>query len=355
MGHDRFPSKKVNSGFLCLLLCFVLLCGCGKEENPTKVVLTTGLARDEVFRIESISCSEPEIMVYLTNLQNQYENVYGEEIWDTEIDGESLETNVKDNALAKMAQVKTMNLMADDMGIELSQQELKTVETAADAYYDSLNNTEISLMGINRDTIVSLYREYMRAKLVYEDIIKDINPEVSDDEARNITLQQILIKTYTLDGSGKKVSFSDNARDNAYARIEQAHTRALEGEDFDSLVAEYDESEESTLSVGKSDLDTDYIRNILFNLANDEISPILTTDEGYVFVKCISTYDQAETDLNKVRIVENEKEEVFGQQYDAYVEGLTRMLNDSLWDSISFIHDPEVTTSDFFEVADEYL
>ena len=32
---------------------------------------------------------------------------------------------------------------------------------------------------------------------VYEYIIKDINPEISDDEARTITVDYILIKTYT--------------------------------------------------------------------------------------------------------------------------------------------------------------
>lgn len=352
---DRFIQK--HTVILCLLLCFItfILSGCGEKENPTKVVLTTGLNSDEIFRIEKISCSKPEIMVYVTNMQNQYENVYGEEIWKTEIDGKSLEENVKDNALAKMAQVKTMNLMAEQMGITLDSKEEKRVENAGDIYFDSLNNTEIELMGIDKSDIYSLYREYMIAKKVYLDIIKDINPEVSDDEARNIKIEYIFIKNYMQDGTGKKIALSNNASEAAYARAEEAYKRAMDGEDFDTLIAEYSEDKISTKSLGKRDINDIVISDTLFNMAGGEISPILKTEDGFFIVKLLSTYDQAETDVNKIKIVDDEREEVFGEEYDSFVVDLTRKLNDSLWDSISFIHDENVTTASFFSVADENL
>jgi len=355
MRNDR--RIKMNIGFLCLFLFWatISLTGCSKSSEGTKVVLTTGFAKDEVFRIEGISCTKPEIMVYITNMQNQYESVYGSEIWDTTVDGTSLEQRVKDNALAKMAQVKTMNLMAENMDIELTGQELKRVETAADMYYGSLNNTEIAAMEIDKNTIISLYKEYMIAQKVYQDIIKDINPEVSDDEARNITIDYILIKTYAQDGTGKKIEYTDNARKSAYARAEQAYKRAAAGEDFDTLITEYNEDVSSTMSVGKGDLESDYLRAALFDLANDEITQILTTDDGYLIAKCISTYDLEETDANKITIVDEQREEIFGDEYDTFVSNLTRKLNDSLWNNIVFVHDPNITTSDFFAVADDNL
>jgi len=352
-----YRMTKLNMVILCLLFCLSVcgLAGCGSNDSSTKVVLTTGLGSDEVFRIENQSAGKAEMMVYLTNMQNQYENVYGSEIWDTVVDGKSLEESVKDNALAKMAQVKTMNLMAQEMGITLSTQEIKQVENTGDIYYDSLNNTEIDAMGITRDTIYNLYREYMIAQKAYQEIIKDINPEVSDDEARNITIEYILIKTYSQDGTGKKIEYTDNVRESARARAEEAHEKAVNGEDFDSLVAEYSEVNEMVTSLGTEDIESDYVRTILFDLANDEISEVMTTEDGYLIAKCLSTYDPEETDANKVTIVEQEKEAVFGEKYDEYVVNLTRMLNDDLWSRITFVHDPEVTTSDFFTIADEHL
>ena len=42
-------------------------------------------------------------MVYLTNSQNQYESVYGPEIWKANAEGVTLEQNIKDTALARIA------------------------------------------------------------------------------------------------------------------------------------------------------------------------------------------------------------------------------------------------------------
>jgi len=333
----------------------MFLSGCSTDFSDTKIVLTTGLAKDELFRIEDMSCSRPEIMVYLTNMQNQYENVYGEAIWETEADGTTLEERVKDNALAKMAQVKTMNLMAKTYGIEVTSSEQKSVENAADIYYGSLNNTEITAMGINRETIVSLYREYLIAKKVYEYIIKDVNPEVSDDEARNITIEYIMIHNYTLDGAGRKIRMDTDEEHAAYARAVEAHDRAAAGEDFDLLVAEYSDSEEFTVSLGKDDIDNVYLKTTLFDLANGEMTDVMTVDDGYMIALCLSTYNLEETDLNKITIVEREREMVFGQKYDEYVGDLTRKLNDKLWEEIGFLHDPDISTSDFFTVADDNL
>ncbi len=63
----------------CTLLALAPLSACG-DENSAKVVFTTGLGPDEVFRIGNGVCTVPEMMVYLTNTQNQYESVYGAEV-----------------------------------------------------------------------------------------------------------------------------------------------------------------------------------------------------------------------------------------------------------------------------------
>ena len=59
---------KFAAVFLALALAAGSLSGCGGGEGiGTKVVLTTGFDRDEVFRIETSTCSIPEIMVYLVS------------------------------------------------------------------------------------------------------------------------------------------------------------------------------------------------------------------------------------------------------------------------------------------------
>ncbi len=339
----------------CLVLLVVCLSGCGKNDNKIKVVLTTGFDKNEVFRIEKMSCTLPEIMVYLTTMQNQYERIYGEQIWDADLDGVSLEDSVKETVLAQIAQVKTMNLLAEQNHVTLSPEEMHAVEQAAEEYYNSLNETERKKMKVTKEIVVTLYSEYALAEKVYNYIIKDINPEISDDEARTITIEHILIKTYALDGSGNKVEFSDSDKKEAYERALEVFKKVQIGEqDFESLAQLYSEDETITYSFGKGMMDPAF-EEAAFNLGTNEVSGIVESESGYHIIKCISTFNREETDANKIKIVEQRKKEVFGEEYEMFADSLTKKLNEKLWAEVTFIRDTEVTTENFFDVYETYF
>lgn len=329
--------------------------GCGKQGQDIKLVLYTGFKKDEVFRIETMSCMLPEVMVYLTNTQDQYESVFGKEIWKTDVGGATLEENIKETVLAQLAQVKTMNLLAQKHAVALDEEEYRTVEAAAAAYYQSLNQTEREVLNVDREIITNLYAEFALANKVYEYIIKDINPEISDDEARTITVQYILIKTYTRDGTGKRIEYSENAREDARRRAEELLELARqEDSDFEDLVIQNSEGDLGNYSFGKGEQDPAF-EEAAFNLETGEISGIVETQSGFNIIKCINTFNREETDSNKIKIVEKRREEVFGQEYDAFITSLTRTLNEPLWQEVTFVENEEVTTKNFFDIYNEHF
>ena len=328
--------------------------GCGDKENK-KVVLTTGFEKDEVFRIEDISCMLPEIMVYLTNTQNQYEQVYGDEIWETGVGDITLEENVKDIVLAKIARIKTLNLMAKENGVKLNDAEMNKVKVAADEYYDSLSENERKLLNVDKNLITNLYKECALADKVCVYILEDINPEVSDDEARSVTVEHIFMKTYMLDGSGAKVTYTDAMKQKVYDEMQDVLEKAKSGESsFKSLMDEYNEAEFNTISFGKGEVDKAF-EEAAFNMETGELSGIIEGEDGYYIIKCINTFDREETDANKLRIMEKRKEEAFYQKYETFVASLTRDLNDKLWEDVTFLHDDELKTSSFFKIYDKYF
>lgn len=350
-------TKSMAGKALCVFILTVFLCaGCGKSEGAasTRVVLTTGFEKDEVFRIDSESCRIPEILVYLTNTQNQYEKVYGAQIWETDLHGVTLEENVKDRVLAKIAQIKSMNLLAKEHGVTLDKEDEKTVAEAAAAYFGSLNETEKAELQVTQESIEQLYREYALAEKVYYYIIKDINPEISDDEARTITVEHILIKTYSLNGKNERVPYTEEAKKEAYERAKEVLQKVKDGEDFDLLITAYNEDGKSQYSFGKGEMDKAF-EEAAFNLGTGEISGIVESEYGYHIIKCLNTFNREETDANKVKIVEERKKEVFGQEYDDFVAALNKNLNEPLWDSVTFLHDENIQTSDFFDVYNEVI
>lgn len=332
------------------------VCGCKgtPQSDATRIVLTTGFAADEVFRIEKSSCTLPEIMVYLTNMKNQYENTYGSEIWEASYEGETLEENIKETVLARIARIKAMNLLAQQRGITLDEEELDKVSKAASRYYQTLSEEEVEALDVTQELILQMYAEYAMAGKVYENLIADINPEISDDEARTITVQHILIKTYSLNENKERVPYSTQAKNEAYQRALEAAQRARAGEDFSTLTAEYNEDSNSTYSFGKGTFEEAY-EQAAFNLGTDEISGVVETSYGYHIIKCISTFDRDETDRNKVKIVEQRRKEVFDEQYSTFVEGLTRNMNTKLWNRIGFLDNDNVTTQSFFTIYHSYF
>ena len=345
-----------------LILTALFLTGCqhGRQtaqdaaEEPT-VVLTGGFARNEVFKIESMSGTLPEIMVYLVNMQEQYESVYGKEIWQRDLNGTTMSESVKDTVLANLAQVKAMNLLAQKHNVTLDEMEKQFAKEAAKEYYESLNETEIAVMQVNEEILTQMYEEYALANKVYEYIIKDINPEISDDEARTITVDYILIKTYTTDGTGAKIEYSEEDKDEARSLAEDILRQAKEeGSDFKELVLKYSEGDKGTYSFGKGETEEAF-EQAAFNLATGEISNLVETPSGFYIIKCLSTFDKDQTSANKVKIVEEKREEVFGEEYDAFAQGLTRDINEKLWKSISLVDDGNVSTQQFFDIYHDYF
>ena len=349
----RNRNRRMAAALLTVLL--LLLSGCMDSLKGSKVVLTTGFEKNEVFRIEDMSCTLPEAMVYLVNTKNRYESVYGREIWNVSLDGVTLEENIKETVLAQLAQQKTMNLLARQNGVALSEEEEARAMQAAETYFQSLSEEEKSTLQITVKDVEELYREYALARKVYQYIIKDINPEISDDEARTITVQYIYFRTCVLDGTGRKIEYSEEEKQEILRKAEEVRFQLKNEEaDFEELILKYSDSEEGTCSFGKGEKDQAF-EDAAFNLETDEISDIVETPEGYYLIKCISTFNRTETDANKVKIVEKRREEVFGQEYEDFVAALTRNLNEDLWQSVSLAGTENITTSDFFDVFDKYF
>lgn len=333
---------------LAVCLLFPVL-GCGSKEdavgqnrdNVTQIVLTTGFAKDEVFRIGKSSCYVNEFMVYLTNIQNRYEEVYGSQIWSVSSNDVSMESRVKDTVAARIAQVKTMNLLAKEYQVALTEDEEEQVSYAAKEYFDSLTEAEIRAMGVTEEQLVQMYREYLITHKVYIYIIRDINPEISDDEARNVTVNWIFLRA------------PEENREKEDLALEIIR-RLNEGEDFYTLASAYSDDSVITHTFGKGGADAS-VEECAFNLSVDEISGTVRGEEGYYVLQCISTLDRQETDANKEKIVTQRKKEAFNQVYGSFAEGQVRQLNQEVWDGIEMIHDEQIGTSSFFDIYEKYF
>lgn len=341
---------------ICIVLLLAMMCMCSSCAGEKKtIVLTTGFNKDEVFKIEDEVCKLNEALVYLTNITNRYVSIYGPDILKIDNSGLSMEKSLKDNALADISQIKAMDIAAKRYGIKLADELLEKLSEAALEYYSSLNEAEIAYLNVSKEDIYNMYYDYLLADKYYQEVIKEINPEISDDEARTITVQHIFLKTYEVDENGRMVEFDGSKKEELYQKALKIYDMAVSGEyDFEDLVEEYSEGEKRNLSFGMNETDKEF-ETAAFNLGENEISNVVRTKYGFHIIKCISTFNLEETQANKERIALDRKQEVFGKEYDDYANTLITYMNDELWDSVKVTYNEDVNTQTFFEVYHKYF
>lgn len=321
---------RIAAGMLAAVLCAGMLTGC---EN-TKIVLTTGLASNELFRIGDVSCMLPEALVYLNNQKNQYENVYGIEMWERDFGDRTLEGYLKSQVVSQLAQVKSMVLLAGEQKIELSEDEKERAGEAARAYFSSLNEDEVRLLKTDEDGIKKMYEDYCLAHKAYGQITEDAAVEISDDEARIIQIQQIFVP-------------EENLAQELKGRLE-------EGEDFSALASNYSKASQTTIAIARGD-ESEAYEAVAFDLDNEEVSDVFAADGGYYILKCLNTFMEEESEANKVQVARQRQTERFQQVYSGLMQDTLSEFQEKLWDKVSFADYEEVKTSSFFEVYQEYF
>lgn len=343
---------KKRTAVICLALSMTMtsLTGCG---NDTKLVFTTGLSGNQLFKIGAATCTMPEVMVYLTTFYNQYADTYGQEMWHYDFGGVSLEEHVKDVVLSKMAQIKIMNLMAKERDITLDAEESQKVLAAAECYYEALSEELKKREDITKETVEMVYREYTLAHKVYTYITEAADMEISDDEARTVTVQEIYLKTWKAK-DGEKISMTEDEKLQVVKKGKQILERIDAGEDFSVIAAEVSDDKQLVKNYAREDVENS-LEEILFSMDEGEISHMLEASDGYYIVKCISTMDYEATQENKLVLAEKRKKEAFSKAYAEIAQNTHSQFRDKQWEKLTLSEEIHGTEANFFEIYEEYI
>lgn len=321
-----------KAAILCLLASLALgsvACSMGGREIPYSVEPST----QEVFRINDRSCTLAQAKIFLTNYQNLYGTVYGVNLWEQDFGENSLGQYVKDITLSQMAQIMSMNLLAEREGVALTEEEKKKLEAAADAYYGSLNQKEIDYMGATREDVAEVYRQYGLANKLYGHLTGAISDEVSDDEARVMEIQKIFVST-------------QEAADDVMGRLKS-------GSDFMTVASACNESGQIEGNVVRGQL-PQAVEEAAFALQPEQVTDCIRTEDGFYVIKCVNNYNQELTDENKLVIMENRRKEAFENVYESYIGELSSTWNEELWDSVKIQVSDEIQTDSFFKIYEKY-
>lgn len=319
----RKKDRRKCIGILTAILLVLFACGCSQKEVPSGAET-----------LETVGYTRSQMMVIALTERNRYEQVYTDRIWDAIMeDGDTFGRYFLGQVRIFLENMKTMTLLAKDRGITLSGGEADRVRRVARNYYSSLSRSEIEYLGISEEDAVILYEDYYIANKVVEVLTDGLDLEVSDSEAKVITIR--------LAETGDRVK-----AETIYGRMME------EGGDFSSVVRDVTGASPQERKLWRGE-EPEALEEAAFNLASGEISPVVESDGMYCIIQCVNDYEMDATRERKAQIYKERKNWAFQQIYGQFENEHRVSIPDEEWSQITFEGGEQVVTSDFFELYQE--
>lgn len=324
---ERVPARpllrRIAFGGLVLASAACLLSGCKK-----------GVALMADGKVEK-GYSLPQIMVIAMTEKNRYEDVCTEQIWDVKVQEgeETFKTLLTEQLQSFMEEMKIMNLLAQEKQISLTSEERADMEQAAEEYYQALTASDIEYMGVTKEDVQTVFEDYRLASKLVDELTGDVSLEVSDSEAKVITIQQAVTEN----------------RDTAEALAVSA---SAEGADFQKSASDAGLSV-TTRQLGRAEESKDF-EDAAFALVSGQVSGVIESDGSYYVLKCVSDYDEAATVERKARIYQERKWKAFTEIYDGFKSGINLTYSGDPWKKLDFTEQEVAENADFFAIYKKY-
>ncbi len=310
--------KRRTAIILMLALCLSLFGGCKTtiEYVSRTITTSTALTEDQLFRIGKDVFNVDEAKVFLLSEKSRMAGVYGDQIFGVLSGGQTIGAYMKEDLKNFLTKMMILNQMAADKGLVLNQTEEDRILAAATEFYNGLTTEDKQYLNATQESVELAFRHYYWMQKMINSVAEGMNLEISDDEARVIQVQQIVVSSIE--------------------KAEQVMSKIQDGSEFANLSAVYNESPVFDRTLTRNDIDDTY-ENAVFSLSNGEYSTIFSSGDQFYIVKVINNYIVDQTMANKTTIANQMVTEQMNAEYSHYLETLEPTLfNDDAWGALTF-------------------
>ena len=299
-------SKKNIFILLFVLILSLLLSACTIAEN---------IAKDEEYNIH-VDYTAEQMLLITASRKKHINDFYTKDIWEVKT-GEEFGT-YNDVFLEEMQvffiQLKVLNAMAVESGQTLNSKETGDIKDVALKFYEELKNSDVNFGNIDYDDVEKMFIDYATALKFRNSIADDKSLEVSENDARVMHLQRIIL--------------DDEAKANSvYSQV------ITEGADFAAIAKANSIDKNIVLNVGHEDLDpvSDEVVSIL---SDGQISEIIKIDSKFYIYKCISGYDKDATAAKKTKLLNERIDDKLKNSYNQYLMSKQVDIDDKAWNKM---------------------
>lgn len=282
-----------------------------------------------------------EAMVYLKSTQEKYEADYGNGIWKADIrgNGETFGNMIKNEVMNQITELKIIRAEAGKEGITLTEEELAEAAEYAKTHYEGLKQEDINKYFITEELLQQVYADNILANKLFETKTINVDTEVPDEDAKQITVQDIFVYSADVDLKGNKSDLNEEDKTTAYNKIQNLLSQAKDTKDFRSLAEANTEADTIEYTFGKGQGPKEYgdtFEQAALSLQTGQVSDIITTDTGWHIIYCVSDFNEDATTQVKENIIEERRNQMFSKLYSEWSKDYKVVINDEIWDSVGF-------------------
>lgn len=282
--------------------------------NGKLLYFTSGFSKNVILNVKEQKAYDYEAMILFADVQKQYTQLFGNDLWNREFDGQSFEDYTKNQIKTKIIRVACMNEMAKKRGVVLNREESANIAKAAKEYLDKVDEKTKKTYNLTDAKLEEMYSKFAIANRLYEDMTSNVKVEVSADEARVIEIQYIVA--------------------DSKEGIEAAKNRISSGESFFYVARELNPNGDYEHELKRGEMEPGF-EEAAFNLATGESSDIVEASSKFYLIKCISDNEKTKTDSNKKLIVEKRKLDEFNKNFEEYEASMYVSFNDKAWSGMN--------------------
>lgn len=317
-------SRIDKSSYLMYIVMMFVCMGCVMSCSQKKEANEGTIAKTVV----TIPYTEKQMLMISTSQRNAVNKAYTEEIWSSSMDKEGHTYDEVFEAQMKefFIRLYVMSMSAQSRGLILTDKENEAVLKLSNEYLAEAAKSDTKLKDITFDEVNMMFRDYALANKLSKAVIMSKELEVSENEARIMDLEYIVL----------------NDREKAESVLAEV---TAEGADFASIARKASTEAEIKIKASHDDLPKEADKQVSL-LSDSEISDIIEAEGKYYIYKCILGYDEAATAERKEAMEKSRRDEALNKIYDEYMESSNIALNSEEWNK--FVQDEQTT----FEGAD---
>ena len=319
----------------------MLLTGCGSSAMGETIVTVNNT---------KVGIDEMMYYIYQTEQEgNYYEELYqsyfNSSYWDMAYDEErTFRDFEKEETMNSAVMYTIFEEKAKEAGYSLTEEEQAEVAADAQTFYDELSETQRTTMNLDVKKITTIQSKVLLASKYYDEVMAGIiideeleASRIEPSEYRQYDVAYIYIPSVGYDEEFNMIEYTEEEKQAAYDTIADLLPKAMEAEDFDTLIPEDDFTLESgTFSFLKGDeLYGANVEKEALKLENGQVSDhIIEEEDGYYIVKMINNNSTESYDEAVEEVLNNARYTAFQKVYEQIKEAYAIEINNSVWDEI---------------------